>query len=326
MPRKIILDVDTGSDDAVAIMTAVLSPAIQVEAVCTVAGNKDIDKTTENTLRVIQLLGVDIPVFRGSSTPLVKFLHGFRLPDIPAPLRDIRERDRVQIHPDYLDIPAATIREQDIPAAIFYVDYLRQTKEPVTIVAVGPLTNIALALMLDPGIIQNIQEIVIMGGGYKVTNVTSTAEFNFWFDPHAAQRVIHCGAKVLLVPLDATHEACITRTDCERFRSIATTASNFAAEMCEYRIMAHSAYQPLPVPDAAAVHDALAVCCLIDPTVLKDVRHVHCDIGFSDLSEGQTIIDPRFYTNEKNCWFAFGGDRFKFVDILSDVFKHSKQT
>ena len=324
MPRKIILDVDTGSDDAVAIMTAVLSPDIQVEAVCTVAGNRDIDKTTENTLRVIQFLGVDIPVYRGSQTPLVKFLHGFHLPNIPSLLPGIKDTDLLQMHPEYLDLPEARIKEQDVPAAVFYVDYLRQTKEPVTIVAVGPLTNIALALMLDPGIIQNIKEIVIMGGGDKVTNVTPAAEFNFWFDPEAAQRVTHCGAKVVLVPLDATHEACITKTDCERFRSIHTEVSIFAAELCEHRILVHNAYQPLLVPDAAAVHDALAVCYLIDPAVLKDVRPVRCDIGFKDLSEGQSIVDPRFYTDEKNCQFAFGGDRFKFVDILCDIFTHSK--
>ena len=86
----------------------------------------------------------------------------------------------------------------------------------------------------------------------------------------------------------------------------------------------HNAFQPLDVPDAAVVHDALAVCYVIDPTVLKDVRHVHCDIGFRDFSEGQTIIDPRYYTEEKNCYFAFGGDREKFVQILSDTFKLNK--
>ncbi len=323
MPRKIILDVDTGSDDAVAIMTAVLSPEIQVEAVCSVAGNKDIDKTTENTLRVVQLLGVDIPVYRGAASPLVKYLSKDRCVKPHFELPDNHVGEEIQIHPDYLDIPAATIKEQEMPAPIFYVDYLKKAKEPVTIVAVGPLTNLALALMLDSTILKNVEEIVVMGGAKDITNVTSAAEFNIWQDPEAAQWVIDSGAKVLLVPLDATHEACVTKTDSERLRAINTTASHFAADLCEFRIRAHNAYQPLVVPDAAAVHDALAVCYLIDPAVLKDVRHVSCDVGFSGAAEGQTIIDPRFLTAKKNCYFAFGGDRFKFVDILCDVFKHS---
>jgi purine nucleosidase/pyrimidine-specific ribonucleoside hydrolase/ribosylpyrimidine nucleosidase len=86
----------------------------------------------------------------------------------------------------------------------------------------------------------------------------------------------------------------------------------------------HNAFQPLDIPNAAAVHDALAVCYVIDESVLKDVHQVHCDIGFRDFSEGQTIIDPRYYTEDKNCYFAFGGDRSKFVDMLCDVFKLSK--
>jgi inosine-uridine nucleoside N-ribohydrolase len=325
MPRKIVLDVDTGTDDAIAIITAVLSPEIQVEAVCSGAGNKDIDKTTENTLRVIQLLDVDVPVYRGCSDPMVKFLTKERQPSVWLDTRFGEDAEEIQMHPDYLNLPESRISEQGTPAPIFYVDYLNNVKEPVTLVAVGPLTNIAMAFMLDPGILRNIEEIIIMGGGYNITNVSPAAEFNFWHDPEAAQRVIHCGARVVLVPLDATHEACITRSDCERFRAINTAASNFTADICEERIRVHNKYQPLDVPDAAAVHDALAVCYLIDPSVLKDVRHVHCDVGFSGFAEGQSIIDTRYYPEEKNCYFAFGGDRSKFADILCDVLKKSNQ-
>lgn len=77
---------------------------------------------------------------------------------------------------------------------------------------------------------------------------------------------------------------------------------------------------------AAAVHDALCVAYLIDPAVLRDVRHVHCDVGFRDFCEGQTILDPRYYTEEKNCYFAFDGDRFKFVNVLCDLFARDKKT
>lgn len=322
MVEKILLDVDTGSDDAVAIMTAILSPDIQVEAVCSVAGNKDIDKTTENTLRVIELLGADLPVYRGCEQPLVKFLRGDRLPPTKTNIKGEVDGEVVQMHADYLDLPEATTHEMGVPAPVFYLDYLRKITEPITIVAVGPLTNLAMALMLDPEIVNQVKQIVIMGGGYQVANVTPTAEFNIWFDPEAAQKVLNCGAKIIFVPLDATHAACISIDDCKRLREIDTKASRFAAELIEQRILAHNAFQPLAVPDAAAVHDALAVCSLIDPTVLKDLRHVHCDIGFSDYAEGQTVIDPRHYTEAKNCYFAFDGDRDKFVDLLLKIFTH----
>lgn len=326
MARRIILDVDTGSDDAVAIMAAILSPDVQLEAVCSVAGNKDLDKTTENTLRVIQLLGADVPVYRGCREPLVKFLCPDRLDKRGDMAKMVnREGKLIQMHTDYLDIPPAAIHEQSISAAEFYVQYLRAAKEPVTIVAVGPLTNVAMALMLDGTILDKIEEIVIMGGGYNITNVTPTAEFNIWYDPEAAHRVIHCGAKVTLVPLDATHAACITLDDCKRFRALGTVSGNFAAALCEQRIFMHTYGQPLAVPDSAAVHDALCIAYLIDPTVLKDVRHIHCDVGFRDFCEGQTILDPRYYTEEKNCYYAFDGDRFKFADILCELFARDKK-
>ena len=324
MARKIILDVDTGSDDAVAIMAAILSPDIQLEAVCSVAGNKDIDKTTENTLLVVELLCAEVPVYRGCREPLVKFLCPDRL-EREEKKKVVKDGKVVEMHSDYLDIPTATIREQDISAVEFYVQYLRQAKEPVTLVAVGPLTNVAMALMVDGTIVEKIEEIVVMGGGYNITNVTPTAEFNIWYDPEAAQRVISSGVRVTMVPLDATHAACITLDDCKRFRALNTVSGDFAAELCEQRIVMHNAAQPLDVPDAAAVHDALCIAYLIDPGVLKDVRHVHCVVGFRDFCEGQTIVDPRYYTEEKNCYYAFDGDRFKFVDVLCDLFARDKR-
>ena len=324
MAEKIILDVDTGSDDAVAIMTAILSPEIQLEAVCTVAGNKDIDKTTENTLRVIQLMDADVPVYRGCGGPLVKFLREDRVPIRMAKLKLEVDGKEIQMHSDYLDLPAASLAAQAVPAPVFYLDYLRKAAEPVTLVAVGPLTNLAVAFMLDPTIVEKIKRIVVMGGGYQVTNASPTAEFNIWFDPEAAQRVLTSGAPVYFVPLDATHAACVSKTDCAELRRIGTDASVFAAKLIEQRIVMHNAFQPLAVPDAAAVHDALAVCFVIDEAVLQDVRPVRCEIGFRDLSEGQTVIDQRYYTEEKNCFFAFDGDRKRFIDLLCSTFAMGK--
>ena len=318
MPTKIIMDVDTGSDDAVALMAAICSPDIELLAVCTVAGNKDIEHTTENTLRVLQAMEVDIPVYKGGPKPLVKQLVKNRLEPTHRKTAMVDGKP-LQMHEDYLDLPPATIAVEDMPAASFYVDYLRHTEEPVTIVAVGPLTNLATALIMDPTIVDNIEQIVIMGGGYKITNSSSAAEFNILFDAEAAEWVVKCGAKQLWVPLDATHAAPLTLDDCTRLRELGTLAGDFAAELIEQRIVVHNVMQPLDIPDSAAVHDALAVCAVIDPTVLRDVRHVHCDIGLFDYGEGQTIIDPRYYPEERNCWFAFDGDRDKFANMLIDI-------
>ncbi|MDR1209689.1 MAG: nucleoside hydrolase [Clostridiales bacterium] len=318
MSEKIILDVDTGSDDAVAIMTAILSPDIDLVAICTVAGNKDVEKTTENTLRVVETLGADVPVYKGVARPLVKEL----TPRVPATHRSNTVVDGriVNVHEDYLDLPPATIKVQDTPAAAFYVDYLRGAPEPVTLVPVGPLTNLALALLMDASIVRNIKRIVIMGGGREVANATPAAEFNVWADAEAAAWVLQSGADILWVPLDATHAAYLTKDDCERLRAINTLESNFAADLVEQRIVVHDARQPLSVRFSAAVHDALAVCAVIDESVLRDVRCVHMDIGLSDYAEGQTIVDPRHEPGPINCSFAFDGDPVRFADMLCEIF------
>lgn len=324
MAIKVIMDVDTGSDDAVAIMTAATSPAIDLVAICTVWGNKPIENTTDNTLRLIDSLGLKVPVYKGCDTAMVKYLTNDY---VPTPERKpvMYNGKPFIMHAAHLDLPEAVSKPEAIPAACFYVDYLRNTKEKVTLVPVGPLTNLGLALRIAPDIVENIEQIVVMGGGSKMTNCNPWSESNIMHDPEAAQIVANCGAKVVWVPLDATHEACITLDDCERFRKIGTFAANFAAEQCQQRIIVHNAQQPLPVPDAAAVHDALCVAYLIDPTVLTDLRHCHIEIGLSGYGEGQTIVDQRAYPLEKNGYFAFHADRFKFVDILCDCFARPVQ-
>ena len=324
MARKIILDVDTGSDDAVAIMLAILSKEIEVVGICTVAGNQPIDNTTENSLRVVQALKADVSVYRGARESLVKYMFPDRFIKGEKVVNDRiydENGNEIRIHRDYLDLPESKRKEEALTAAEFYLKALRETKEKLTLVLVGPLTNLAIALMVDYRIVENIEEIIIMGGGHHITNSTSGAEFNIWEDPEAAYKVINCGAKVTLVPLDATHEACVTEDDCKAFDEIGTVAAKFASELCRQRILIHNARQPLDIKDAAAVHDALCIAYLIDPSVLSDIRHVHIDIGFRDRAEGQTIIDQRYYTEDENCYFAYHADRIRFVEILKEAFQ-----
>jgi len=323
MAKRIILDVDTGSDDAVAILLAALNPQLQLEAVCSVAGNKPIENTTENTLRVLELLVSDVPMYRGASSPIVRDICPWRQ-KFEERTKTVVDGKEVQIHSDYLPLPAATRKPEAMPAPMFYVDYLMKQTEPVTIVAVGPLTNVALALLIEPRITQHIEEIVIMGGGCEVSNSSSSAEFNIWFDPEAAHRVLQCGVKITMVPLDATHRATVSYDDCARFREIGTPAAMFAISQIEQRIVVHDAAQPLAAKGSCALHDPLAVAYLIDPTVLKDVRFCHVDVSLTGLTDGQTVVDQRYYQDNRNCYFAFDGDREKFVDLLADAFARNK--
>lgn len=323
--RKVILDVDTGSDDAVAIIAALLSKNLKVVGICTVAGNKPLPNTTENTLRVIDLMGSKVPVYRGCAQPMVKLLDPYRsqLP-MPEPLYD-EEGKPVMIHQDYLPLPEAVSQPKPINAVTWLVDTLSKTTEKLTIIGVGPLTNIAMAIRTEPSIVENIEEILIMGGGHLMSNQTSAAEFNIWYDPEAAQIVLTCGAKITLVPLDATYDASLCLDDAKELRTLGKKTADFVAEMIEHRVAAYSKIRPMGREDITPLHDALVVCAAIDPTVLQDVRFMRVDVDCSGgVADGQTVCDTRARNQlPKNCHVALKGDSRKFFDMLYKLLKSS---
>ena len=321
MPRKIILDVDTGSDDACAIMLAQLHKDIDLVAVCTVKGNQKIEYTTENTLRIRDLLKADFPVYKGCSASLVKNIVYPRIPPTANADAYDEKGNKIHIHQELFDLPASDGKIEKLNAPSFYVDYLNKAEEPVTIVMVGPLTNLAVALVMDPSIVRNIEEIVIMGGGWNITNATLAAEFNIYDDPEAAQRVLHCGAKITMVPLDATHSAYISRDDANELRKIGTPLSEFAADLIDLRIKVHDYAQPLDVPHTCALHDPLCIAYLIDPQVLKNVKLCNVEVSLSGLTEGQTTVDQRAIQEYRNVNFAFGGDPERFSKIFVEAFR-----
>ncbi|WP_343249650.1 nucleoside hydrolase [Diplocloster hominis] len=318
--KKVILDVDTGSDDALAIMTAVLSEKLDVVAICTILGNKDIGQTTENTLRVVDFLKRDIPVYQGCADYMVKGL-------FPSRDRPVHKRfayidgKKTGYHPDELPIAPAVSKPQQMDAVTFYLEYLKHAKEKITIIPTGPATNLGIALTLDPSIAENIEQIVYMGGGCRETNISSAAEANVWHDPEAAEKVINCGAEVLLVPMDAIEEAAVNRRHLEAFRNLKNPVAKFAADLVEHRMLVKNQVHPGRIPDISCLCDVLAVCAVIDKSVLKDVRKSRCDVSLSDgPANGQTIIDQRYYTEEKNCYFAFGGDDEKLFEMMYEYF------
>lgn len=313
MAQKIILDVDTGTDDAVALMTAALSPDIELVGATTVNGNCPVDICTENTLRVFDYIGVDIPVYQGYALPLVSTLTPGRKPNMPR-------KEPSTIHGHYLDLPAAKSRKQAQHAVDWLIETYLQSDGDITLVPVGPLTNIAMAIRKEPRILDKIPELVIMGGGHEVVNTTPSAEFNIWVDPEAARIVMNCGRPIRLITLDATHQALFSRATCARLREIGTPAATASAVMAERRIEAYNRWQPMEELDSSPIHDALAVCAIIDPTVVETV-FVHVDVETQgELTDGRTVCDLHHRSGqEANVHVALAADRHKFVAMMLDI-------
>jgi inosine-uridine nucleoside N-ribohydrolase len=312
MPTKVILDVDTGTDDAVALMTAALSPDLELVGATSVNGNTTIDYTTENTLRVLDFIGLpQVPVHRGMDRPLVR--------------TDVKRGMAERIHGDMLDLPPVSNGATLQPGHA--VDWLIETylasDGDIVLCPVGPLTNIAMAIQREPRIVERIPEIVIMGGAHDHGNITASAEFNIWLDPEAARIVVNCGRPIRMVPLDATHQALVSTEDAARLRALGTPAGEAAARFVLQRIDGYDATQPMPRRGdalAAPVHDALAVCAIIDPSILT-TELIPVDVEtHAELSIGRTVCDRRFRSGKPaNVHFAMDADEPKFNRMLLEI-------
>lgn len=336
--EKIILDVDTGTDDAVALVLAMLCEDFDLLGVCTVNGNVELRLTTDNTLRVIDYCGKGscVPVFPGSELPLVSTLlpwtpqstgimTAYTKDDIRAiPRREGAREGKLEMHGDHLPLPETTLRANEKCAAVWLIETLSAAQDhEITLIPVGPLTNIALAMRADPRIIPKIKKIVLMGGGYRVNSRTPAAEFNIWADPEAAEIVMQSGCDITCVPLDATHAAYITMDQAEEIRRIGTKEAEFVAEMISGRIRGYvSRDHDMNQLCGAPVHDALAVCAVLHPEVLTDVIACNCHVDISGgYAYGQTILDRRELKNAepKNCKFALSADRLQFFHWVKEV-------
>jgi inosine-uridine nucleoside N-ribohydrolase len=264
----VILDCDPGHDDAIALLLALASPELELVGVTTVHGNQTLEKTTDNALRVLALVGrEDVPVAAGADRPLVRDLH------VAA-----------HVHGDSgLDGPELPERASD-PVAQHAVDFLAERVTPETVlVSVGPLTNVALAL--ERGI--RPARIVLMGGAVAEGNMTPAAEFNVWADPEAAQRVFHSGVDVTMIGLDVTHAALLTPAWAERFRA-AGRVGTFVAELVEFFKRYHARTYGW---DGAPIHDAVALAHVFRPDLVTTERmNVEVETQ-SELTRGRTVAD-----------------------------------
>jgi len=277
--RKIIIDTDPGQDDAVAILLALASPEeIDLLGITCVAGNVPLDLTVRNARIVCELADRrDIKIFAGCDRPLgrklvtAEHVHGKTGLDGP-------------------NLPEPTMAVQDAHAVDFIIETLRMAGPgTVTLVPIGPLTNIATAFKNAPDIVEKVQEIVLMGGAYfEVGNITPTAEFNIYVDPQAADIVFRSGAPITVMPLDVTHKALVTRARNDAFRALGNAVGVAVAEMTDF----FERFDKEKYGSAGApLHDPCTTAYLINPGLFTG-RHINVEIETtSELTLGMTVAD-----------------------------------
>ena len=313
MARKLILDCDTGTDDAIAIMLAALHPALELLAVTTVNGNVEVARCTDNSLRTLDWIGRgEIPVYEGLAKPIVRS-------DFPVP-RAVNRNPGV--HMDVLPLPESRHAKQEPSAPEFLTRAFRESAGEIVLVAVGPLSNLAAAIALDPAFARNTAELIIMGGAIDKSNVTPSAEFNVWADPEAAAVVVSADfPKITLVPLDATHQALVSREQCDQLTALGTNAGKAAADLIAFRITGYEANQPTGTPQTAPVHDALCIAALVDPSIIT-TKFVNVVIETrGEYTVGRSVVDHEKRTKRApNCHVAFDADRNRFFAFLKETF------
>ena len=277
-PRRIIIDTDPGQDDAVAILLALASPELEVLGITAVAGNVPLHLTESNARKICELAGKpEAKVFAGASRPLLRALvtaenvhgrSGLDGPDLPEPQMPLQAQDAVD----------------------FIVETLMaEPKGSVTLCPLGPLTNVALALVREPRITPRLREIVLMGGGYfEQGNVTPSAEFNIHVDPHAADVVLRSGVPIVMMPLDVTHKALTTRARVEAFRALGTRVGTATAELLDF----FERYDEEKYgTDGGPLHDPCVIAYLLKPDLFSG-RHCNVEIEISsELTMGATVVD-----------------------------------
>ena len=296
----VIIDTDPGRDDAVALMLACGTPGLEVRAVTTVAGNVPLEKTTRNALRVLTLIGhTEIPVAAGAEKPLYRELltaehvhgeSGVAGPELPEPGFEPDKRDAVSL----------------------MADTLEASEDPVTLVPIGPLTNIAALLDRRPELKEKVGRVVMMGGSMGAGNTTAAAEFNVYVDPEAARDVFASGLPITMVGLDVTHQARAGQEVTDRLRSMGKIGEAAAA------LLAEPEWEP-ESGEAPPVHDAVAVAAALEPELLRTLPmrvEVECA---GDHTTGETVCDANGVSGRApNAEVGVGVDAGRVFEILLD--------
>ncbi len=230
--KKVILDVDTGTDDALAILMALTDPGLEVIGITVTQGNQPLENCVDNTLRVVDLLGADVPVYAGCSAPMVRSLSKGRMAQNPENVVSAEVDGKpVILHPPHLDLPAPHSKPQQMHACSYLVETLRRSEEKVTIIPVGPPTNVGMAFRMAPDLKDHVEEVVFMGGAVDRGNITPVGEANFVHDPEAAKIVLDSGVDCRVITLNATHSAEMTRADADKILALGTPAAKFVGDL-----------------------------------------------------------------------------------------------
>ncbi len=296
-PRPIVIDTDPGIDDAIAILLALASPEFEVRGIAAVAGNVPLAHAEANARRICELAGrTDIPILAGSSRPLAREpitaeathgAHGLGSLELPAPSMPLQPR----------------------PAVDWMIETLKGAAPGnVTLAALGPLTNVAAALLAAPESRAGLGEIVIMGGGFAAANVTPYAEFNFHADPHAADIVLGSECKMTLVPLDLTWQALATRTRMARIAALGTPVARAVVTMLDFYAHDAAAYHM----EGGAMHDPCVIAWLLRPDLFAGApARVRVETA-SEVQMGRTVVE----SGDANCMVLRKINAEGFFDLL----------
>ena len=297
--EKIILDCDPGHDDAIAILLAAANPAIDLLGITTVAGNHTIENVTRNALSVCTVYGIQVPVARGAEGPLIgpqtlaKEIHGETGLDGPV-------------------LPPASFELDGRHGVDCIETVMAHEPKTITLVPVGPYTNIALAVRKEPRIVERVKAVVCMGGSYTRGNVTPVGEFNVYADPEAADIVFRSDWDVTMVGLDLTHQALARPELQERVRAVGGPISQFMLDVWAFVTMTMGDVLQIEAP---AVHDACCVAWLIDPSVFTVEK---ADVRVETVgrwTKGQTVANFERYGGMRH----FGGTAMEQVDFRHNV-------
>jgi inosine-uridine nucleoside N-ribohydrolase len=310
MQRKpVIIDCDTGTDDAIAIIAALYSPELDVRAFTTVAGNVELQYTSRNTLNLVRELGFDTPVAVGAPQPIIRETiihsgdntHGDTgLGSVTLPVTDAPFSGKTAVQTIYDEALACGGELELIP--------------------VGPLTNIAQALMVHPDLKKMIKKITFMGGAMWGGNLSTTAEFNIWADPEAAKVVFAAGIPLTMVGLDVTLKAALNREDTAEIRAMGTRASEITADILDFmqeRLGKGG--------EDLLMHDALAVGVCIHPHLVSMNHYfVDCEIHGQYTSGHTFVAHKKLFRKEPNCWVCEELDLPVFKNWLKGAIARSK--
>ncbi len=282
--KKVLIDCDPGIDDMIAIILACASEEIDVLGITTVAGNQLSEKTFQNAIKTLSLIKrTDIEVSKGCDKPLIREL---------STASSIHGKTGL----NGAIIPIPLIKESKLHAIDFIIDILLKQPNKIYILAMGPLTNIALAILKEPKIKEKIERLIIMGGGIWEFNVTPCAEFNIFVDPDAAKIILGSGLIVTLITLDVTNKAILNKKDIKIIEKFDGEVSKILAAILMFNLKRNKKYFNI---NGAVIHDALTVAHLIKPGIIK-TKFLNVEVETnSELTRGKTVIDFYRVTNRK---------------------------